>query len=110
MEESDPARSYLLVVDNRDERIISPFQNWLVEEIISNAASSINVLTERDQVMPELGDITVRCSRTTRSMASWQFCCSRCPLGREDQWDSCASKALAHPAFQPFTWPVIQWQ
>ena len=46
-------RGSLLVVDNRDERIIiSPFQNWLVEEIISNAASSINVLTERDQVMP----------------------------------------------------------
>ena len=52
VEESDPLRSSLLVVDNRDERIISPFQNWLVEEIISNAASSINVLPERDQVMP----------------------------------------------------------
>ena len=22
-----------MVVDNRDERIISPFQNWLVEEL-----------------------------------------------------------------------------
>ena len=52
MEESDPSRTSLLVVDNRDKRIISPCQNWLVEEIISNAASSINVLTERDQVMP----------------------------------------------------------
>ena len=51
VEETDPARSSLLVVDNRDERIISPFQNWLVE-IICNAASSINVLTEWDQVMP----------------------------------------------------------
>ena len=52
MEETDLARSSLLVVDNRDERIMSPFHNCLVEEIISYAASSINVLTERDQVMP----------------------------------------------------------
>ena len=83
VEENDPARSSLLVVDNRDERIISPFQNWLVEEIISNAASSINDLTERDQVMPPNSgyNCSVRCSRTTRSMASRQFCCSRCPLG-----------------------------
>ena len=27
-------------------------QSWLVSEIMSNAASSINVMTERDQVMP----------------------------------------------------------
>ena len=39
-------------VDNRDERLVSPFQTWLVSEIMANAASSINVLTERDQVMP----------------------------------------------------------
>ena len=42
----------ILVLDKRDERLISPFQNWLIDEITSNAASSINVLTERDQVMP----------------------------------------------------------
>ena len=28
-----------------------PFQNWLAQEIMSNAVSSINVLTERDQVL-----------------------------------------------------------
>ena len=32
--------------------MVSPFQAWLVSEIMANAASSINVLTERDQVMP----------------------------------------------------------
>ena len=50
VEAEDP--NSLLVVDNRDERLISPFQNWLVDEIMSNAAGSINVLTERDQLMP----------------------------------------------------------
>ena len=33
-------------------RIVSPFQHWLVKEVVTNARSSINVLTERDQVMP----------------------------------------------------------
>ena len=43
----------IIVVDKRDDRrIVSPFQSWLVSEIMSNAASSINVMTERDQVMP----------------------------------------------------------
>ena len=35
------------MVDNRDEPLISPFQNWPVDEIMSNAASPINVPTER---------------------------------------------------------------
>ena len=52
VEAEDPNRNPLLVVDNRDERLISPFQNWLVDEIMSEAASSSNVPTERDQVMP----------------------------------------------------------
>ncbi|CAE7893290.1 budC, partial [Symbiodinium sp. KB8] len=34
-----------------DERLISPFQNCLVDEIMANAAGSINVLTERDPAM-----------------------------------------------------------
>ena len=42
----------ILILDKRDERLISPFQNWLIDEIMSNAASSMNVLTELDQVMP----------------------------------------------------------
>ena len=52
VEAEDPTRNSLLVVDYRDERLISPFQHWLVDEIMSNTASSINVLTEGDQLMP----------------------------------------------------------
>ena len=51
VEEEDETRNSLLVIGNRDDRVVSPFQNWLAQEIMSNAASSINVLTERDQVL-----------------------------------------------------------
>ena len=51
VEEEDETRNSLLVIDNRDDRVVSPFQNWLAQEIMSNAASSIKVLTERDQVL-----------------------------------------------------------
>ena len=51
IEEEDETRNSLLIIDNRDDRVVSPFQNWLAQEIMSNAASSINVLTERDQVL-----------------------------------------------------------
>ena len=43
-----PEDTSIVVVDNRDDRMVSPFQAWLVSEIMANAASSINVLTERE--------------------------------------------------------------
>eukprot|EP00435_Cladocopium_sp_Y103_P030439 s708_g7.t1 len=51
-ETDDVEDQSIIVVDTRDDRMVSPFQTWLVSEIMSNAASSINVLIERDQVMP----------------------------------------------------------
>ena len=48
----DPTDNSIVMVDDRDAGIVSPFQSWLVKEIMANPASSINVLTERDQVMP----------------------------------------------------------
>ena len=35
------------MLDSRDDRMMSPFQAWLVKEIMTNSASSINVLTEK---------------------------------------------------------------
>ena len=40
------------MVDERDDRIVSLFQAWLVREIITNSANSVNVLAKRDQVTP----------------------------------------------------------
>jgi len=50
--EGEAQDTSIIMIDNRDDRMVSPFQAWLVSEIMANAASSINVLTERDQVMP----------------------------------------------------------
>ena len=90
----------------RSERLISPSQNWLVDEIKANAASSINVLTERDLVMPPnsgyhcswfanytLDDIKVVLVFTML----WRTR-GPCARGTPTRW------ALSHSAFQPFTW------
>ena len=52
VEDADSNRNSLLVIiDNRDERLISTSQNWLVDEIMANAASSI---TGRQEHRPSL--------------------------------------------------------
>ena len=108
VEREDPSRSSLMVVDYRDDRITSP-QNWLVDEIMSNAASSINVLTERDQVMPPSSGY--HCSFANYTLdgikAVLVFAMSFRTRGLCAQWDPHASSALSHLAFQPFTWPVM---
>ena len=48
----DSEQSYTIMVSSRDDRTVSPFQVWLVPEIIRNSASLTNLCTERDQVMP----------------------------------------------------------
>ena len=40
-----------MVLDNRDSKLVSPFQGWAVTEIMDNAAGTINIVTERDQVL-----------------------------------------------------------
>ena len=51
-ETEDPEDASIIVLDKRDDRLVSPFQAWLVSEIMADSASSMNVCTERDQVMP----------------------------------------------------------
>ena len=50
--EGDDCRTSIIMLDTRDDRMVSPFQAWLVKKNMTNSASSINVLTERDHVMP----------------------------------------------------------
>ena len=110
VEEEDETRNSLLVIDNRDDRVVSPFQNWLAQEIMSNAASSINVLTERDQVLtPNSGyHCSLFANYTLDGIkAILLFSMTSTTGGPCAQWDSHASRALSHPAFQPFTWPVM---
>ena len=110
IEEEDETRNSLQVIDNRDDRVISPFQNWLAQEIMSNAASAINVLTERDQVLtPSSGyHCSLFANYTLDGIkAILLFSMTSTTGGPCAQWDSHASRALSHSAFQPFTWPVM---
>ena len=71
-ETEDPEDACVIVLDKRDDRIVSPCQAWLVSEIMANAASSINVLTERGQVMPPSSGFHVA--------FAGRFCCpNNCP-------------------------------
>ena len=107
----DDVKKSLTTVDNRDDRVISPFQNWLVEEIMANVASSINVLTERGQVMPP------SCGFQMSLFANYTLDGVKAVLlmtvgsqtgGPCARWDSRTADALSHEAFQPFVWPMMR--
>ena len=91
--------------------MVSPFQAWLVGEIMSNAASSINVLTERDQVMPPssgfhlslFGNYTLDGIKAVLAISINSVNGAQCA-----GWNSHTATALSGPAFSPFTWPMLR--
>ena len=101
----------VLVVDTRDQRISSPFQGWLLDEILINAQAGVNVLSDARQVRsPSTGyHMNLFYMRTLEgkkliiigSMTSY----GSVPCGR---WDSYTGEVLAHKAFQPFRWPIMR--
>ena len=103
--------SSIMMVDKRDDRLVSPFQAWLVSEIMANSASSINVLTERDQVMPPnsgfhlslFANHTLDGIKAVLAVSIDSTTGSIC-----GGWDPPTARALAHPAFQPFSWPMLR--
>ena len=109
--EDSPKESSMIMIDSRDERMVSPFQAWLVGEIMSNAASSINVLTERDQVMPPssgfhlslFGNYTLDGIKAVLAVSIDSVNGAQCA-----GWNSATATALSHPAFAPFTWPMLR--
>ena len=109
--EDDDRKTSIIMVDTRDERIVSPFQAWLVREIMTNSSSSTNVLTERDQVMtPSSGYHLSRFANYTldgikATLAISVDSTTGVPCG---DWSAQTAKALAHEAFQPFSWPVLR--
>ena len=108
--EDDMVDNSIIMSDDRDLRMVSPFQSWLTREIMSNSASSINVLTERDQECHPVQATTSLCSGVdgikvvvvaleteTGSMnAGW------------DADTATALSRLSHVAFQPFTCPMLR--
>ena len=109
--DDDATRSSVIMADDRDSRMVSPFQAWLVKEIMTNSASSINVLTERDQVMPPntgfhmslFANYTLDGIKVTLAIAIDSVTGAPCA-----GWDAPTARALDHPAFHPFTWPVLR--
>ena len=109
--EGDDRRTSIIMLDTRDDRMVSPFQAWLVKEIMTNSASSINVLTERDHVMPPNSGyhLSLFANYTPDGIKATIFISidstTAFPCGG---WDTETARALAHEAFQPFSWPVLR--
>ena len=100
----------ILVVDSRDQRLQSPFQGWVLDEILMNARSHVNVLSDRQLIRsPNTGyhfnlfymkTLTNMKLVITGTMTSY----TSVPCGH---WDAETGRILSHAAFQPFRWPLM---
>ena len=101
----------VLVIDSRDQRISSPFQGWLLDEIMMNCQSGVNVLADRNLIRTPISGyhLSLFYMKTidgfkvilVGSMTSY----STVPCAR---WDALTGDAMSHEAFQPFRWPVMR--
>ena len=90
--------------------MISPFQGLFPAEIAENANSSINIFTERSQLMENSNGyslilhavITVHIYKLV-VIVSVDTSQSVPPA----QWDSETRNALSHRSFEPFVWPEM---
>ena len=100
----------ILVLDHRDQRLQSPFQGWLLDEILTNAAARINILSDSRLVRsPTTG---YHCNLfLIKTLANVKVVFAGCMTSYESvtcgKWDSQTAKVLSHPAFQPFRWPLM---
>ena len=100
----------VLVIDSRDRRIQSPYQGWLLDEILLDAQSGVNVLGDRQLVRsPNTGyHLNLFYVRTLNgfkfilvgSMTSY----GTVPCA---YWDDHTGSVMNHQAFQPFRWPMM---
>ena len=95
----------IMVLDHRDLRLQSPFQGWLLDEILTNAGSRINIQSDSRLVrspttgyhcnmfmMKTLDNFKLVIAGSMTSYGS-------VPCGK---WDSATGEVLSHDAFQPF--------
>ena len=101
----------VLIVDARDQRLQSPFQGWLLDEILVNAQANLNILSDRHLARsPTSGyHMNLFCMKTLDGMklimAASMTSYGSVPCGR---WDSYMAEVLSHEAFQPFRWPMMR--
>ena len=111
--EDDDRRTSIIMLDTRDDRMVSPFQAWLVKEIMTNSASSINVLTERDHVMPPNSGyhVSLFANYTLDGIKATLAVSTDSTIGVPCAgWDTETARALSHEAFQPFSCEDLQRQ
>ena len=105
-----PDERSVMIVDGRDRRLQSPFQGWLLDEILTNALSYINV--KADRLMIRAPSHGYHCNlflvRTLDSVKV-TLCCSMTSYGSVPaaKWDTMTGSVLSHAAFQPFRWPPM---
>ena len=100
----------VLVLDSRDHRLQSPFQGWLLDEILTNANARLNVVSDLSGVRPPttgyhcnlfmikaLDNFKLVVAATMTSYGS-------VPCGR---WDHHTAGVMSHVAFQPFRRPLM---
>jgi hypothetical protein len=97
-----------MMVDNRDGRVVSPFQGFTPLEISENSNSQINVLVERQNIMRASSGFffTLMSVQTLRLFKLIIVVSVDTAQGAPcAAWDAPTHAALMHPAFQPFEWP-----
>ena len=92
-------------------RITSPFQGWLLDEILLNAQSGINILSDRQLLRSPNNGYHMNIFYV-RAMDGYKFILvgsmtsyGTVPCAR---WDSETGDVLSHAAFQPFRWPLMR--
>lgn len=101
----------VLVLDSRDNRLQSPFQGWLLDEILINANARINILSDRALVRsPTTGYHMNLFMLKTLDGFKLVLCGSMTSYGSVPcgKWDQNTGKVLSHEAFQPFRWPLMR--
>ena len=107
---SNEGERSILILDNRDNRVQSPFQGWLIDEVLTNALSYVNVKSDRSSVRtPSTGyHFNIFMVRTLDgvkvTLCGSATCYSSVPCAR---WDALTGDVLSHAAFQPFRWPPM---
>ena len=100
----------VLIVDSRDRRLQSPFQGWLLDEILTNALANLSVQSDRQLVRPpsqgyHLSLFMVKTLDAVKVIICGSMTCyGGVPCAR---WDTGTGQVMSHQAFQPFRWPPM---
>ena len=99
----------VLVMDSRDKRIQSPFQGWLLDEILLNAQSGINILSDGKLIRSPNSGYHMNVFYV-RTLDGFKFILVGCmtsygtvPCAR---WDANTGSVMAQ-RFKPFRWPMM---